>query len=262
MTDLELLSAYLDDQLAPKDRAQIESRLKTDSKLQRTLTELGSIKTQLRALPTLKPPRSFTLKPETIRPRSTFNWVPLLNGSTAVAAILFAAVITVDLFRAPLSARQELEFAAPMQAPAPESAMKAADQPTPVTMTPTRTPAAISAVATSTMLAAPNVGGAAAGAAESPKAATPQAQALAPAARSTQPSTSDQISATPAPTLPPSPTATISLPTPTATAEVIVTPVSAVAQGSAASPLLWAEIVLGSILFILIALSLIARAWK
>jgi|GEM_PF-2946252 len=260
MTDLELLSAYLDDQLAPKDRAQIESRLKTDSKLQRTLADLRAIKIQLRALPTVKPPRSFTLKPESVRSRSAFNWIPILNGSTAVAAILFAAVISLDLFRAPLAARQE--FSAPMQAPAPEAAMKAADQLTPATVTPTRTPAAVSAVATSTVPVAPNVGGAAAGAAESPKAATPQAQALAPAVRSTQPSTSDQISATPTPTLSPSPTPTISLPTSTATTAVIVAPVSAAAQGSAASPLLWTEITLGSILFILIALSLIARAWK
>ena len=258
MTDLELLSAYLDDQLTPKDRAQIESRLKTDSKLQRSLAELRAIKTQLRALPTVKPPRSFTLKPETIRTRSAFNWIPILNWSTAVAAILFAVVISVDLFRAPLSARQE--FAAPMQAPAPESAMKAADQQTPITLTPTRTPAAVSAIATSTVLAAPNVGGAVAGAAESSKVATPAAQSLAPAVRSTQ-SATDQIT-TPTPTTLPSPTATISLPTPSATAVVIVTPVSAAAQESAASPLLWAEFIIGSILFILIALSLIARAWK
>ena len=259
MTDLELLSAYLDNQLSPKDRAQIESRLKADSNLQRTLAELGSIKTQLHALPTVKPPRTFTLKPETIRSRSTFNWIPILNWSTAVAAILFAVVISVDLFRAPLSARQE--FAVPMQAPAPEAAMKAADQQNQIAVTPTRTPAAISAVSTSTALAAPNVGGAAPGVDESPKAATPLAQALAPAVRTSQPATSDQI-ATPTPTTPPSPTATISLPTPTATTVVIATPVSVAAQESAAAPLLWAEIIFGSILFILIALSLIARAWK
>lgn len=252
MTDLELLSAYLDDQLAPKDRAQIESRLKTDLKLQRSFAELRLIKTQLRALPTVKPPRSFTLKPETTRSRSTFNWIPILNFSTAVAAILFAVVISVDLFRAPLSAR--VEFSAPMQAPAPEAAMKAADQQTPITLTPTRTPAAVSAVATSTVLAAPGVGGAVAGAAESPKAATPAAQSLAPAVRSTQPAT-DQIA-----TL--SPTATISPPTHTATAAVIAAPVSAAAQESAASPLQVPQIILGSILFILIALSLIVRAWK
>ena len=252
MTDLELLSAYLDNQLSPKDRAQIESRLKTDSKFQRTLAELRAIKTQLRALPMVKPPRSFTLKPENIRSRSAFNWIPILNWSTTVAAILFAAVISVDLFRAPLIARQE--FAAPMQAPAPESAMKAADQQTPITLTPTRTPAAVSVVSTSTALAAPNVGGAAAGVAELPKVATPAAQALAPAVRSTQPAT-DQIA-----TL--SPTATISSPTHTATAVVIVTPVSPAAQESAAPPLRVPQIILGSILFILIALSLIARTWK
>jgi len=251
MTDFELLSAYLDDQLSPKDRAQIESRLKTDSKLQRTLADLRAIQTQLRALPTVKPPRSFTLKPESIRSRSTFNWVPILNGSTAVAAILFAAVISLDLFRAPLSAR--VEFSAPMQAPAPESAMKAADQQTPITPTPTRTPAAISAVATSTVFAAP-AGGAAAGAAELPKAATPAAQALAPAVRSSQPAI-DQIAT-------PSPTPTISPPTHTATAAVIAAPVSAAAQESAASPLRVPQIIIGSILFILIALSLIARTWK
>ena len=252
MTDLELLSAYLDNQLAPNDSAQIESRLQTDSNLQQSLAELRVIKMQLRALPTLKPPRSFTLKPETIRSRSTFNWIPILNFSTALTAILFAVVISADLLRIPLSGQQE--FAVPMQAPAPESAMKAADQQTPITLTPTRTPAAISAVSTSTAVAVPNVGGAA-GAVESSLSATPPAQALAPAARITQSATSDQIA-----TL--TPTATISPPTHTATAVVIVAPVSAAAQESAASPLLWAEILVGSILFTLIALSLIVRAWK
>ena len=254
MTDLELLSAYLDNQLSPKDRAQIESRLKTDSKFQRTLAELRAIKTQLRALPMVKPPRSFTLKPENIRSRSAFNWIPILNWSTAVAAILFAAVISVDLFRAPLIARQE--FAAPMQAPAPESAMKAADQQTPITLTPTRTPAAVSAVATSTVLAAPSVGGAVAGAAESPKVATPAAQALAPAVRSTQPAT-DQISR---PRCLHRPRRSLCQHHGDRSSDRH--PCFCCGAGIGGTPVASPQIILGSILFILIALSLIARTWK
>lgn len=40
MTDIELLSAYIDNELSPSDRAEIEARLKQDIQLQQTLAKL------------------------------------------------------------------------------------------------------------------------------------------------------------------------------------------------------------------------------
>src|SRR3990170_569135 len=69
--DLERLSAYLDGQLAPGEAAGLEARLQDDSALRETLEGLRQTKAALRSLPSLRPPRSFTLTPQMVgtRPR-------------------------------------------------------------------------------------------------------------------------------------------------------------------------------------------------
>ena len=47
----ELLSAYLDDELSPADRARVEERLATDSDYATTLEGLRNVRERLRALP-------------------------------------------------------------------------------------------------------------------------------------------------------------------------------------------------------------------
>src|SRR5262245_8966905 len=49
--DGELLSAYLDDELAPEERAHVESRLAADPAAQRLLDELRSVSQAVRDLP-------------------------------------------------------------------------------------------------------------------------------------------------------------------------------------------------------------------
>lgn len=115
--DLELLSAYLDDQLSPAERASLERRLKTDSELRSTLDGLRHVKTRLARLPTVKPPRNFTLTPKMVgeqgRLRSqTSSLMPALNWATALAAVLFAALLVTDL-----SGGLRLTSAQPVAAP-------------------------------------------------------------------------------------------------------------------------------------------------
>ena len=97
--DAELLSAYLDDQLSPTERAQLERRLQTDSHLRSTLNGIRLVKTRLTDLPKVKPPRNFTLTPQMAgRPtRSPSPLIPALNWATALAAALFAVFIGADL---------------------------------------------------------------------------------------------------------------------------------------------------------------------
>ena len=101
--ELELLSAYLDNQLGPAERAKLERRLAQEPQLQATLDDLRTVKVRLVALPKVKPPRNFTLTPKLLEarglaaPRPLTRLLPLVNLATALAAVLFAVLITADL---------------------------------------------------------------------------------------------------------------------------------------------------------------------
>ena len=97
--DLEQLSAYLDGNLSASDRAAFETRLTADSSLQSALDDLRNIKTRLGALPVVRAPRNFTLTPAMIgqSARRASTWLPALNFATAIAAVLFVAVVAGNL---------------------------------------------------------------------------------------------------------------------------------------------------------------------
>ncbi|MCD4685618.1 MAG: hypothetical protein K8S97_06755 [Anaerolineae bacterium] len=61
--DLELLSAYLDGELADRERITLEQRLTHDSTLRQTLDDLRTTVAMLHDLPRLKAPCNFTLDP-------------------------------------------------------------------------------------------------------------------------------------------------------------------------------------------------------
>lgn len=61
--DLELLSAYLDNELTPAERAALERRLAAEPGLAAELDALRGVVAQARALPLLKAPRDFRLNP-------------------------------------------------------------------------------------------------------------------------------------------------------------------------------------------------------
>jgi anti-sigma factor RsiW len=100
--DFELLTAYLDQQLSPRDKAAFETRLKRDAELRQTLADLRLNRVALRNLPRLKIPRNFTLsraQAEAIRkPRR--RGLPLLFGAlrlaTALGALSFMILLGAD----------------------------------------------------------------------------------------------------------------------------------------------------------------------
>lgn len=99
--DIELLSAYLDRELATNQMAELEARLQTDSELKEFFTELRRTRQVLRSLPVMRAPRNFTLTPEMagIQPRRENKlalWFNRFRLSSALAAVLLVLVLMGD----------------------------------------------------------------------------------------------------------------------------------------------------------------------
>jgi len=97
--DLDRLSAYLDNQLSPAEKAGLEARLAGEPGLRSALTDLRVTVRLLRALPTVKPPRSFTLtaaQAEAVRRPRGLRLFPALRLATAFAAVALIFVLVVD----------------------------------------------------------------------------------------------------------------------------------------------------------------------
>ena len=116
--DFDRLSAYIDNQLSPAEKADLESRLARDNELRTALIELRLTVRALRALPAVKPPRSFTLTPAQAglveRRRPMF---PVLRLAAAMSALALFFAVAGDLA---LNGG-----AAPASSPAAESEMAA-----------------------------------------------------------------------------------------------------------------------------------------
>ena len=113
--DIEQLSAYLDDQLSPAEKARLEARLQQDETLLSLLRDLRQARNALRHTANRPVPRNFTLTPRMagIRP-PTPRIVPLLSWASAVAALLFIFTLGSNLL-----GQLSLGAAAPMLAAAP-----------------------------------------------------------------------------------------------------------------------------------------------
>jgi len=102
--DYELISAYLDNQLGSKERAQFEARLKTDLMLQKELHEIGNTRLMVRSLPKLRAPRNYYITSkvtsgarETPLPiRRSLRLAPTMGIVSALATILLVLVIFGD----------------------------------------------------------------------------------------------------------------------------------------------------------------------
>ncbi len=93
--DWQRLSDYLDGQLPPQERTALEAQLAHDPALRQALEELRFIQSALRALPTVRAPRAFTLPREAARPvrrARALRWAAAL--AYALAALLFTAELT------------------------------------------------------------------------------------------------------------------------------------------------------------------------
>jgi len=100
--DLEILSAYLDNQLEEGEVKRLEARLTESAGLRTTLEDLRRTRLMLRSLPKVRAPRNFTLSPrvaaEIRRPRRSF-WQLGSSWSmvSAVAVMLLMVTLMGDL---------------------------------------------------------------------------------------------------------------------------------------------------------------------
>ena len=96
----ERLSAYLDGELTPGEHEAVEHHLKTCSACQWDLETLGQTIQWTRELPTLTVPRVFTI-PVPAEPERSFrrrwNFLPVLQGATALIAVLLVFAVAGDL---------------------------------------------------------------------------------------------------------------------------------------------------------------------
>lgn len=100
----ELLSAYIDGEVSPSERALVEAHIKGCPQCQRELASLRMTAGVLRHMPSLALPRSFILREVPGQRRasglatSDRAWA-YLRGATALAAMLLAFVFTTELYR-------------------------------------------------------------------------------------------------------------------------------------------------------------------
>jgi hypothetical protein len=126
--DWEVLSAYIDGQLATRELTRLETRLKSDPELQTALEELRQTRNILRSLPKLRIPRNFTLTPEMLGfKHDTTRIIPVLRFASVLAMILLAFVFIGDfmLLSAP-STVLDMEVSNDVYTP-PQLAEKAAE---------------------------------------------------------------------------------------------------------------------------------------
>jgi hypothetical protein len=123
-----LLSNYLDGQLEPAEREALERRLAGDSELRVALISLERTRAALRSVPLRKTPHNFYLTQAMIQPTPWLRLAPILNFSSALAAVLLILSLFISAPR--------FSPHVPMQAAAPAAAQMTAD-------TPTNTPAII-----------------------------------------------------------------------------------------------------------------------
>lgn len=150
--DLELLSAYLDDELAPAERAALERRLAVDARLQAELEALRGVAARVRALPILAAPRDFRLDPAvygrreahglrmpiwSVPPRRFYGWASALSAAAAAFILLVGMLSLLGSGASPYAAAPARQQAAAPLALTGEAQIALAPTATiPLTLTP------------------------------------------------------------------------------------------------------------------------------
>jgi len=130
----EALSAYLDNELAPKERSSLEAQLKQDQDLRIALQELRRTRIVLRSQPKMRAPRNFTLTPEMAgirtKSRPASRAYPFFRLASALATIALVLVLVGDFFTAKPAALPTSRSSAPIEAPmSPQEAQAATNAP-------------------------------------------------------------------------------------------------------------------------------------
>jgi hypothetical protein len=139
-SDLELLSAYIDNALSVAERANLERRLAADPRLRAELEELQATTRLLRQLAPARPPRSFTLDPATApRPAPAFRLSWFMQLGSGVAGLALVVLATIQLLA---SAPSALGVTPPAPAAVEVAPMGAKTTPVAEMNAPASTPAA------------------------------------------------------------------------------------------------------------------------
>lgn len=128
--DVKLLSAYLDGQLKPSDRARLEVRIQTELELASVLKDLRQARGILRQLPQRRALRNFTLTPKMVGQKPPLpRTYPVFRMASALATLLLFFSFATN-FMAPrltqTTAPYASEISADEDAAKPEMAMEAA----------------------------------------------------------------------------------------------------------------------------------------
>jgi anti-sigma factor RsiW len=98
----ELLSAYIDGELSPKEQARVEKHLTQCADCAQNLHTLRQTVALLGQLSPVAVPRAFTIRPTQVAQRDRFfqtrRTYAYLRAATALATILFAVVLAGDVF--------------------------------------------------------------------------------------------------------------------------------------------------------------------
>jgi len=126
----ELLSAYLDGELSPRERARLEARLATDPELRERLEGLRRTVALVRGLPQVQAPRNFLLTPAMVAPvrrrPAPRRWLaPALTFATTLSALACAAVLMSNLLLSGLGGFGTVAPAAPPREVAQEQPTEA-----------------------------------------------------------------------------------------------------------------------------------------
>lgn len=104
----EMLSAYLDNALKPRERQTLETQLQTRPELRTALNALRQTQQILRQAPAVRAPRNFTLTPEMVGLRTRPPRVyPAFQWAFALAILVFIVVLGGDAFFGNLAASPE-----------------------------------------------------------------------------------------------------------------------------------------------------------
>ncbi len=104
--DLILLSAYLDGELDPREKARVEALLQINPEAKETYESLQRTKAVLRSAPLRKAPRNFTLSAASVQqPRRPFFLIPALRFSSVLATLVAVWMFVSQLFPGMMATR-------------------------------------------------------------------------------------------------------------------------------------------------------------
>ena len=98
LPDIELLSAYLDNQLSPHQRAVLEARLRREPGLSSELDSLRNTRQMLRSLPKLRAPRNFTLSAQTYQKGAPARLPAFFGAVSALSSALLILLVIGGLW--------------------------------------------------------------------------------------------------------------------------------------------------------------------